>query len=194
MVVLAAAVSSLLIVIARRKHVTLNGTQRNLFGVVLVLGLVFAIGVIASTPISESQVPLSFRDINVIMQTLWMTLLLIGMWFRKKGNYFIHGILTLAVVSITIVSFLGVLVMSPMGSGSMNEYFGSLVDALVFFAHGVFSFPALVFGVWLVLLWRPNSSSFPAKTCRIAQLTTVFWVLSYIVGILDFLIIRNHLF
>jgi uncharacterized membrane protein YozB (DUF420 family) len=192
--VIAAAVASLLIIIARRKHVTLTSIQRNLVGVVLVLGLVFAIGVIASTPISESQVPLSFREINIIMQSLWMTLLLIGMWLRRKGNYFIHGILTIAVVSITIVSFLGVLVMSPMGSGSMNEYFGSLVDVVVFLAHSVFSFPALMFGVWLVLLWRPSSASFPAKTRRLAQLTTVFWVLSYIVGILDFLIIRNHIF
>jgi uncharacterized membrane protein YozB (DUF420 family) len=128
------------------------------------------------------------------MQTLWMTLLLVSMWFRKKGNYLLHGILLITVVSITIVSFLGVLVMSPMDNSSMGEYFGSPVDAAVFFGHAVFSFPALVFGVWLILLWRPFSATYPAKSRKIAWLLTVFWVLSYIVGILDYLIIRNHFF
>ena len=93
-VVLAASVLSVGIVVARKKrHVTLNPKQQTIVGIVLVLGLIFAVGVISSTPISESQVPLSFRDINVVMQTLWMTLLLVSMWFRKKGNYLMHGIL-----------------------------------------------------------------------------------------------------
>ena len=85
-VVLAAAVLSVVIVVARRKHVTLNPKQQTISGIALVLGLIFAVGIISSTPISESQVPLSFRDINVIMQTLWISLLLVSMWFRKKAT------------------------------------------------------------------------------------------------------------
>jgi hypothetical protein len=76
----------------------------------------------------------------------------------------------------------------------MQGYFGSPVDIAVFLAHAVFSFPALVFGLWLIALWRPSSATFPAKSKKIAWLVTVFWVLSYIVGILDYLIIRIHLF
>jgi uncharacterized membrane protein YozB (DUF420 family) len=193
-IVASAAILSLLIFVARRKHVTLSIKQKQLIEVLLVLGLVFAVGVITSTPISESQMPLSFRDINMIMQTLWMTLLLVGMWFRRKGNYFLHGILTILVVSITLVGFLGVLAMSPMSNSSMDEYFDSPIDLAVFFGHAVFSFPALAFGLWFVLLWRPNSASFPAKSRRIAWLLTVFWVLSYIVGVLDFLLLRNNYF
>ena len=190
----AAAALSLMIVVARRKHIILNSKQQTIAGIALVSGLIFAVGVISSTPISESQVPLSFRDINVIMQTLWISLLLVSMWFRQKGNYLMHGILAIMVVSITIVSFLGVLVMSPMDNSSMDEYFSSPLDLAVFLGHALFSFPALAFGVWLILIWRPNSATFPAKSRRIAWLLTVFWVLSYIVGILDYLIIRNHLF
>lgn len=194
-VVAAAAVLSLLILVARRRHVTLKVKQKQFIEVLLVLGLVFAVGVIASTPISESQVPLSFRDLNMVMQTLWMALLLLGMWFRGKGNYFLHGILTILVVSITIMGFLGVLAMSPMSdSNSMDQYFDSPIDLAVFLGHAVFSFPALAFGVWLILLWRPNSTTFPAKSRKIAWLTTVFWVLSYIVGVLDYLILRNDFF
>jgi len=193
-VVAAAAILSLLILAARRKHVTLSIKQKQIIEVLLVLGLVLAVAAITSTPISESQVPLSFRDINMIMQTLWLMLLLAGMWFRRKGNYFLHGILTILVVSITVVGFLGVLVMSPMSNNSMDEYLDSPVDLAIFFGHAVFSFPALAFGVWVVLLWRPNSAAFPAKSRKIAYLMTVFWVLSYVVGVLDFVLLRNNYF
>jgi uncharacterized membrane protein YozB (DUF420 family) len=186
------AILSLSIFIARRKHVTLTSNQRNCVGLLLVLALVVTVCAISATPISQNQVPLSFRDINVVMQSLWMSLLLVSMWFRMRGNYFMHGILAIAVVSITIMSFLGVLIMSPMNSGSMSEYFSSPLDVAVLFAHGVVSFPALVFGVWLGVLWRPNSAAFAAKSHRIAQLTTIFWVLSYIVGILDYLLLRTN--
>jgi uncharacterized membrane protein YozB (DUF420 family) len=104
-----------------------------------------------------------------------------------------HGILLIMVVSITIVSFAGVLIMSPMNSGSMQEYFGSPVDAAVFFAHCLF---VSCLSVWTVALrlWRPFFPAFPEKHEKIAWLLTVFWVSSYIVGILGYLIIRIHLF
>jgi hypothetical protein len=193
-VIAAAAVLSIAIVMARRRHIVLSPKQQTVVAIVLVLGLILAVGVISSTPINESQVPLSFRDINVIMQSLWMTLLLVSMWFRKRGNNLIHGILLIVVVSITIMGFLGVLVMSPMGDSSMDEYFSSPVDVAVFLAHAVFSFPALIFGVWLIALWRPSSPTYMAKSRRVAWLLEVFWVLSYVVGILDYLVIRIHLF
>jgi hypothetical protein len=193
-VIAAAAALSIAIVVARKRHVTLTPKQQTVVAIALVAGLILAVGVISSTPISENQVPLSFRDINVVMQTLWMSLLLVSLWFRNKGKYLYHGIILIAVVSITIVSFLGVLVMSPMSEDSMGEYFGSSVDVVVFFGHAVFSFPALVLGVWLIALWRPSSPTYMAKSRRVAWLLGVFWVLSYVVGILDYLVIRIHLF
>jgi uncharacterized membrane protein YozB (DUF420 family) len=193
-VIAAAAALSIAIVVARRRHITLSPKQQIIVSITLVAGLILAVGVISSTPISETQVPLSFRDINVVMQTLWMSLLLVSLWFRKKGNFLFHGVLLIAVVSITIVSFLGVLVMSPMNEGSMGQYFGSVVDVVVFFGHAVFSFPALVLGVWLIALWRPSSPTYMGRSRRVAWLLGVFWVLSYAVGILDYLVIRIHLF
>lgn len=190
--VIAAILIALLIFAARKKHITLKPNQQNTLGIILVLTLIVTITAIAATPINQNQMPLSFRDINVFMQSLWMSLLLVSMWFRKKGNYFIHGILAIVVVSITITSFLGVLILSPMDSGSTSEYFASPIDIAVLLAHSIVSFPALAFGVWLVALWRPNSASFAAKSKRAAQLTTVFWILSYVVGILDYLLLRTN--
>jgi uncharacterized membrane protein YozB (DUF420 family) len=187
-------VLSSVFVAAKRKKLTLNPLQGKVVTVALLAAFVVMVGAVAVTPLSESQVPLSFRDINLLMQTLWLTLLLVSMWFRKKGNFFVHGILMILVVTVTLVSFSGVLVMSPPNPGSMGEYFGSPVDIAVFLAHGVFSIPAIAFGVWLVALWRPNSATFAARSHRAAQLTTIFWVVSYVVGIMDFLLIRNALF
>jgi hypothetical protein len=60
--------------------------------------------------------------------------------------------------------------------------------------HAIFSIPALIFGTWLVALWRPESTSFTAKSRRIAQLTTIFWLPSYLVGIVDFMVLHTTLF
>jgi len=83
--------------------------------------------------------------------------------------------------------------MDPPSTQGMGDYFQSAADIWVFVAHGVFSIPAIAFGVWLAVLWRPNSKTFPQKSRRAAQLTTVFWVLSYAVGILDYAVIRAML-
>jgi hypothetical protein len=60
--------------------------------------------------------------------------------------------------------------------------------------HVIFSIPALVFGIWLVALWCPGSASFASKSKRIAQLTLFFWVPSYVVGVLDFIILHTTFF
>jgi len=192
-----AAILSLVIAVARRKklrvHSLCSPFHRKIASFVLLTALVVTVGAIAVTPLSENQVPLSFREINLLIQTLWLSLLLVSMWFRKKGNFLVHGVLMVLVVTVTLVSFSGVLLMSPPNTASMGEYFGSPVDVAVFLAHGIFSIPAVAFGVWLVALWRFNSSTFPAKSNRAAHLTMVFWVLSYVVGVLDFVFIRANL-
>jgi uncharacterized membrane protein YozB (DUF420 family) len=57
--------------------------------------------------------------------------------------------------------------------------------------HAVFSIPALLFSVWLVALWRPASASFAAKSEKLAKLTAVFWTISYVVGVFDFLLLHT---
>ena len=108
------------------------------------------------------------------------------MLFRKKGNYLVHGILMVVVVGATLVSFSSVLLMTPPSSGSMQIYFSSPLKMAEFISHAILSIPAIFFGVWLVALWRPNSRSFATKSKRIAQITAILWVLSYVAGVLGF--------
>ncbi len=82
-----------------------------------------------------------------------------------------------------------------MGPLTTSSAFSSSLSRLVMNSlHGIFSIPAIVFGVWLVLLWRPGSDSFAFKSRRIAQLTIIFWVPSYVVGVLDFILLHTTFF
>jgi len=108
------------------------------------------------------------------------------MWFRKKGNYLVHGIIMIVVVGATLISFSSVLLMTPPTGSSMDVYFSSPLKMTEFISHAVLSIPAIFFGVWLIALWRPRSMSFAAKSKRIAQTTSILWILSYVAGVLGF--------
>jgi hypothetical protein len=111
-------------------------------------------------------------------------------------KHFVHGFLMTAVVIATLVSFASVLMMwTP--SDSVNTavvYFSSTNKIVEFIAHGVFSIPALVFGVWFIALWRPNSTTFPSRSKRIVKLLLIMWVLSYLAGVVGYLVDYTTLF
>jgi uncharacterized membrane protein YozB (DUF420 family) len=139
------------------------------------------------------DVGISFAEFNLVMQTIWTALVLVSMWFRAKDNYFAHQITMLIVMTAWAVGFISVLFMDPLSSST--DIFSSTTLRLIMNAlHSVFSIPALVFGLWLVLLWRPASTTFAAKSKKIAQLTALFWIPSYVVGVLDFLVLHTTVF
>ncbi len=137
---------------------------------------------------------MSVAEINLVMQTFWTSLILVSIWFRNKGNYLVHGIIMIVVVGATLISFSMVLLMTPPNGGSMEIYFSSPLKLAEFISHAILSIPAIFFGVWLVALWRPKSTSFAAKSKKIAQITAILWVLSYVAGVLGFLADYTTLF
>jgi hypothetical protein len=138
-------------------------------------------------------VGLSSAEINLVMQTVWTGLVFMSMWFRTKGNYFMHEITMLIVISAWWIGVSFVLLMDPFSSST--EVFSNTPLRLVMNAlHGIFSIPALIFGTWLAAVWRPESPTFPAKTKRLAQLTLLCWIPSYVVGFLDFLVLHTAIF
>jgi uncharacterized membrane protein YozB (DUF420 family) len=194
-VVLAVVIFSSVFFVARKKGIkklTVNPRwQGRIAALAVLVSVLVTVGGIVFFPFS--QVGLSFAEINLVLQTFWTTLVLVSMWFRMKGNYFVHEITMLAVICAWLVGFSAVLFMNPFSSST--EVFSSSPLRLVMNSlHAIFSIPALVFGVWLVTLWRPGSLTFAAKSKRIAQLTTVFWVPSYVVGVLDFVVLHTTFF
>jgi len=148
--------------------------------------LLVLLGAAAITSFFWVEIGLSDAQVNLIMQSLWTSLIVASMGFRRMGNHFVHGVLMTIVVAATVVGFSLVIFMSPPSGGDMAAYFTSPLKVAEVVAHSVLSVPAIAFGVWLVALWRPNSATFPAKSKRIAQWTVMLWVLSYVAGVLGY--------
>ena len=166
-------------------------SQGKLMILTIIMVILLEIGFIFFFPFYE--VGLSFAEINLIMQTIWTAMVLVSMWFRIKGNYFVHEILMVIVMCAWAVGLISVLFMDPF-SGSTEAFSSTPLRLVMNSLHAIFSIPALFFGMWLVVLWRPGATTFAAKSRRIAQLTAIFWVPSYIVGVLDFIVLHTTFF
>ena len=182
-------------IVARKmtKRVSLRSpSQEKIAALTIVTVVLLEIGTIFFFPFYA--VGLSFAEINLVMQTFWTALVLVSMWFRTKGNYFAHELTMLVVMCAWLVGFSAVLLMDPLSSSSLQLFATTPTRLVMNGLHAIFSIPALVFGLWLVVLWRPGSTSFAAKSRRLAQLTLVFWIPSYVVGVLDFLVLHTTVF
>jgi uncharacterized membrane protein YozB (DUF420 family) len=195
-IVLAVVILPSVIFVAQRKKIkrpTLRyPSQGKIAALTILMVVLVMVGGIFFFPFSE--IGLSFAEINLVMQTFWTALVLVSMWFRMKGNYFVHEITMLVVICAWLVGFSAVLLMNPLSGSSSQTFSSSPLRLVMNSLHAIFSIPALVFGVWLVALWRPESTSFAAKSKRIAQLTIVFWVPSFVVGVLDFVVLHTTFF
>jgi len=121
-----------------------------------------------------------------------LTVVLVSMGFRLKGNYLVHGIMMIAAVAITIIGTLVVSIAAP--SGAMQAITNTQLRLAVVSSHMTIAITTLVFGVWLVALWRPHSTTFAAKSKRQAQITTILWIATFLVGVLVFAAVHTTLF
>ena len=176
-----------------RNKLSLRHLSQGKIAVFTILGVVMGeVGFILFFPFSK--VGLSFAEINLVMQTVWTALVYVSLWFRLKGNRFLHEILMLVVISAWLIGFSAVMIMDPLTIGSSKILSNSPSRLVMNSLHAVFSIPALGFGLWLVALWRPGSMLFEAKSRRIAQLLAVFWIPAYVVGVVDFLLLHTTFF
>jgi hypothetical protein len=174
-----------------RTHTLSASSQRKIAVLTIVMVIVFEVASMFMFPVFAAG--LNTAEINLIMQTVWTGLVFMSMWFRMKDNYFMHEITMLIVICAWWIGVSFVLLMNPFSTST--EVFSNTPLRLVMNAlHGIFSIPALIFGTWLVAIWRPASTTFPAKSRRLAQLTIICWIPSYIVGILDFMVLHTTIF
>ena len=175
-----------------RKFSGLSASSQKKIAICTVIAVIaFEIGTMIFFPFYD--VGLSFAEINLIMQTIWTGMVFISLWLRQKGNYFAHQLLMLIVICAWAIGFVAVLSMDPF-STSTEVFVSTPLRWVMNALHGIFSVPALILGAWLVALWRPNSTAFPAKSRKMAQLLPLFWVASYAVGVLDFIVLHTTIF
>lgn len=191
-----ALVSFAVIFIARKKkntEINLGPLSQGKIAILAIVGIILLeIGTILFFPFNS--IGMSFAQFNLIMQTIWTAVVLVSMWFRRNGNYFVHEITLLIVMCAWIIGFSAVIFMDPLSLASLEAFSNTTLRLIMNILHGVFSIPAIVFGIWLVAIWRPKSSTFPAKTKKLAILTAAFWIPSYVVGVLDFMVLHTTFF
>jgi hypothetical protein len=175
------------------KELNLSSSAKGKLAIFTVIVAVLA-EIAAMTLVPFYELGLSVSEFNLMLQTFWASFVLMSMWWRWKGNYFVHEIMMLIVMCQSLVGFSAVLLMDPMSFSSMAVLANTTTRLIMNFLHVIFSVPALALGTWLVAIWRPDSSTYPAKSKIIAQLTLVLWLLSYAVGALDFLMLHTTLF
>jgi len=136
---------------------------------------------------------LSVAETTFAVQAVVLVVVLVSMAFRMKGNYLVHGITMIVAV---VVELLGTFANIPslMDSSITQAYTSPSWHLAVVAPHMVLAISTLVFGVWLVALWRPHSTTFAVKSKRIAQLTTVLWVVTFLLGVLVFVTLHTTLF
>lgn len=141
----------------------------------------------------EGEVQLMDPVTIFAFQTVFLVLLFVSMAFRMKGNYLVHGIIIIVGVAI---GWLSVVMSLPsfMDNSYMQTVTSPSSTLAVFGSHIFLGVATLLFGTWLVALWRPHSTEFPAKSKRIWQLTAILWIAAYVAGVLLFVTLHTTFF
>ena len=125
---------------------------------------------------------MNFQDLNLVIQTTLLVVILVSMYFRAKGNYFVHGVTMMGAVVAQLVGVITVIALTP--SSAMEPITSVSLNMNVFAVHASFGVASIASGFVLVALWRPNSATFAAKSKRIAQVTGLLWVITFVIGIM----------
>ena len=132
-------------------------------------------------------------ELAFTFQSILLIVLFVSMAFRMKGNYLVHGIIMIVALAVEWVAFL-LVIPDYLDSSFMQPYMSPSSTLVAFVLHTVFGVAQLILGTWLVALWRPRSTDFAVKSKRIWQLTVIFWVLAYVIGLWLFVELRSTLF
>ncbi|MDQ1278849.1 MAG: hypothetical protein QG670_109 [Thermoproteota archaeon] len=124
-------------------------------------------------------------DLNLLLQILILTLVLVGSLYAKKKKFVTHG--KIMTTAIAIHTALILLVMGP----SFIIYFNLLLQpqqlfgVIVTWVHVILGTLAEVLGFYIVLKWKYNIKSISAcaKRRKLMIPVRIFWVTSLILGI-----------
>jgi uncharacterized membrane protein YozB (DUF420 family) len=135
---------------------------------------------------------LTLAEISLIIQSVIFILFLVSLTFRVKGKYLVH-VATLLVAIISMLSFFAwwVYEIAPTFDSYLTTVLSPPLHLVNWLTHEFLGISTLVLGVCMVSLWRLGSSEFEVKSKRIWRLTMLFWVLTYVVGLLLFIVLNT---
>lgn len=134
-------------------------------------------------------------ETSLIIQSVIFILFLISTVLRNKGKYLIH-VATLSVAIISMLSFFAwwIYEIAPTFDSYLPTVLSPSLNLANWLTHEFLGISTLVLGTWMVSLWRLGSSEFKVKSKRIWRVTMIFWVLTYVVGLLLFVTLNTNIF
>jgi uncharacterized membrane protein YozB (DUF420 family) len=138
---------------------------------------------------------LTLPETSMVIQSFIFVLFLVSVAFRMKGKYLAH-VVTLLVAIISMLSFFAwwVFEIAPTFDSFLPTVLSPPLHLVNWLAHEFLGISTLVLGVWIVSLWRLGYNKFRVKSKRIWLLTSILWVLAYVVGLLLFATLNTPLF
>ena len=127
-------------------------------------------------------------DINLILQIVMFLIIIIGLIYKNKRKFKIHGAMMGIAIILHILSF--VLAMGP-SFFEAYDYFTMATSDLgvqTTWIHAVPGTITLILGVFLVAVWalRPDNIAACSKRKRLMDITTLLWFISLIFGIVSY--------
>lgn len=127
-------------------------------------------------------------EINFILQTVILAIVLLSMVFRMKGKYLFHLItMVVAVISGLVVFVLASSLFSD--SIYLETLMNPILNMASFVSHAFLGFASFASGIILVVILFKDRA-IPGYSNTIAKIVTTLWILAYTVGALFFLILH----
>lgn len=127
-------------------------------------------------------------DINLIMHLAMFLIIGVGLIFKYKRKFKIHGSMMGIAVILHVISF--VTVMGPSFSGGYEFLTTSTSEPGVqtIWIHAIPGAIAMLLGIFLVGAWsvRPSNVAACSRRKRIMDVTITLWLLSLIFGIVSY--------
>jgi uncharacterized membrane protein YozB (DUF420 family) len=137
---------------------------------------------------------LSLAEINFIIQTLILIILLVSFVFKNKAKFFVHGTLMFVTVFLSVASFLWFISQkAPTFTSYIQQFFDSSLNFILFIVHTSFTTIAVLLGIWIVIGWRFRTNLFCASKKKVMRIVAILWILGYFIGVIFYFVINTNL-
>jgi uncharacterized membrane protein YozB (DUF420 family) len=129
-------------------------------------------------------------DVNLILQIVMFLIIVVGLVYKNKNKFKIHGGLMGIAVILHVLSLL--LVMGPSFSEGY-DFFTTATSELgvqTTWIHAVPGAIAMIMGIILVGAWalRPSNIAACSRMKRLMDITVLLWLISLMFGIATYLV------
>ncbi|TRO44089.1 hypothetical protein E2P30_02340 [Candidatus Bathyarchaeota archaeon] len=137
---------------------------------------------------------MTLAETSLIIQSVIFVLFLASMTLRMKSKYRVH-VTTLLMAIIGMLSFFAwwIYEIAPTFDSYLPTVLSPLLHLVNWLAHEFLGVSTLILGIWTINLWRLDSSEFEVRSKKTWRLTTISWVLAYVVGLLLFITLNTDI-